>query len=152
MMREMDSSWHNYNELIRSTVPRPPSEYYRSNVFLGASYVAPFEVEAAVEEGYVENILWGSDYPHVEGTWAYEESEGDQNSTRAALRYASLELLRTHFAPWLARTLSGSTASTGRSSRPWPHESVHLRSTSSRGQSTPRRDYTLAFRRIGPWA
>jgi predicted TIM-barrel fold metal-dependent hydrolase len=45
-----------------------PSEYWRSNCFVGASFMARFEVDTRDEIG-VETITWGSDYPHVEGTW-----------------------------------------------------------------------------------
>jgi len=52
----------------RSHLSRKPSEYFRSNVFVGASCMARREVERRHEIG-LENILWGSDYPHPEGTW-----------------------------------------------------------------------------------
>ena len=46
-----------------------PSEYAKRNVFLGASFQARFEAEDAIEHDYWQNIIWGTDYPHVEGTW-----------------------------------------------------------------------------------
>ena len=52
----------------RSHLSRKPSEYFRRNVFVGASCMARREVELRHEIG-LENILWGSDYPHPEGTW-----------------------------------------------------------------------------------
>ena len=45
-------------------------------MFLGASFQARFEAEDAIENGYWRNILWGTDYPHVEGTWRSPE-DGD---------------------------------------------------------------------------
>jgi hypothetical protein len=45
-----------------------PSEYFRRNVFLGASCMPRREVEMRQQIG-VGNIMWGSDYPHPEGTW-----------------------------------------------------------------------------------
>jgi predicted TIM-barrel fold metal-dependent hydrolase len=45
-----------------------PSEYFRRNVFLGASCMPRREAELRFEIG-VENLVWGSDYPHPEGTW-----------------------------------------------------------------------------------
>jgi predicted TIM-barrel fold metal-dependent hydrolase len=47
---------------------RAPSEYWRSNCAIVASFMARFEAELRHEMG-VETILWGSDYPHLEGTW-----------------------------------------------------------------------------------
>ena len=52
----------------RSHLSRKPSEYFRRNVFVGASCMARREVELRREIG-LKNILWGSDYPHPEGTW-----------------------------------------------------------------------------------
>jgi len=47
-----------------------PSEYFRRNVFLGASCMPRREVEMRHQIG-VGNIMWGSDYPHPEGTWPH---------------------------------------------------------------------------------
>ena len=73
-MVELDSTWlsqADWNATLREQVPRRPSEYCESNVFVGASFLAPFEAARAVEEGYASQLLWGSDYPHIEGTWQY---------------------------------------------------------------------------------
>jgi predicted TIM-barrel fold metal-dependent hydrolase len=45
-----------------------PSEYFRRNVFLGASCMPRREVERRYEIG-LGNLMWGSDYPHPEGSW-----------------------------------------------------------------------------------
>jgi predicted TIM-barrel fold metal-dependent hydrolase len=47
-----------------------PSEYYARNVFVGASFLAPPEVDALDRIG-VDRLMWGSDYPHREGTFPY---------------------------------------------------------------------------------
>ena len=47
---------------------RRPSEYWRSNCLAGASFMHKAEVEMRHEIG-VEQILFGRDYPHPEGTW-----------------------------------------------------------------------------------
>jgi predicted TIM-barrel fold metal-dependent hydrolase len=47
---------------------RPPSEYWRQNCFIGGSFLAPFEVALRGQVG-VDNLMWGTDYPHQEGTW-----------------------------------------------------------------------------------
>ena len=45
-----------------------PSDYYRRNVAIGASCVprADLDLRAAIGP---DQIMWGSDYPHPEGTW-----------------------------------------------------------------------------------
>ena len=55
-----------------------PSEYYCRNVWIGSSFTTPRESAMRYEVG-VDRVMWGSDYPHREGTYPY---------TREALRYA----------------------------------------------------------------
>jgi len=52
----------------RSHLTMRPSEYFDRNVFLGASCMPRREALLRHEIG-VRNIMWGSDYPHPEGTW-----------------------------------------------------------------------------------
>jgi len=69
MIGEMDYS--------RSAVlPQSPSYYARRNCWYGASFPSPAEIVDRHHVG-IERILWGSDYPHYEGTFPY---------TREALR------------------------------------------------------------------
>jgi predicted TIM-barrel fold metal-dependent hydrolase len=74
-------------------VPRLPSEYFASNVFIGASFTSRDEAFAAVRDGMERNICWGSDYPHVEGTWAGPRADDEVPMTHRALRwtFAGLE-------------------------------------------------------------
>lgn len=58
-------------------LPLAPSSYWSSNCFLSGSFLAPYEVALRHDVG-VGNLMWGSDYPHTEGTWPY---------TRAAIRH-----------------------------------------------------------------
>jgi predicted TIM-barrel fold metal-dependent hydrolase len=51
-----------------SHLPLRPSEYFRRNVFLGASCMPRREAELRHEIG-LGNIMWGTDYPHPEGSW-----------------------------------------------------------------------------------
>jgi predicted TIM-barrel fold metal-dependent hydrolase len=93
-VREFDSAYHSNGWQIRDQVPRLPSDYLRDNVFIGASFMAPFEAEAAVRDGYATNVMWGRDYPHLEGTWQAPIDDDDhENMTRLSLRhtYAAIE-------------------------------------------------------------
>ena len=67
-------------------VPRRPSEYMKANVFFGASFASPFEVEQAVLHGLDTQLLWGSDYPHLEGTFVYPDGGDLPSVTRLVLR------------------------------------------------------------------
>lgn len=51
-------------------LPHRPSEYWAMNCYMAGSYMAPWEVGLRYEVG-VDNLLWGTDYPHQEGTWPY---------------------------------------------------------------------------------
>src|SRR5215475_10219070 len=53
-MDELDSVWsaQGANAALRSQVPRPPSEYAREHVYVGASFLAAFEALDAVEKDY----------------------------------------------------------------------------------------------------
>jgi predicted TIM-barrel fold metal-dependent hydrolase len=58
----------------RSHLSRKPSDYFRRNVFLGASCMPRREVDLRHAIG-LENIMWGSDYPHPEGSWPETEKQ-----------------------------------------------------------------------------
>ena len=51
-------------------LPLKPSEYFDRNVWIGASFPSPGEAEAMKVLG-THKIMWGSDYPHHEGTYPY---------------------------------------------------------------------------------
>ncbi len=91
---ELDAVWSFYdakrdeplNRALLEQVPRPPSEYMAENVFYGASFASPHEVGQAVAHGLDSQLLWGSDYPHLEGTFVYPEGQDMPSVTRLALR------------------------------------------------------------------
>ena len=85
-MLELDSVHMTFG-MHGDELPRMPSEYMRSNVFLGASFMSTFQAEEAWREGYAENVLWGRDYPHVEGTWAPRDDPDAEPITKLALRH-----------------------------------------------------------------
>jgi predicted TIM-barrel fold metal-dependent hydrolase len=55
---------------LRAALPRLPSEYWARNCFIGGSHLAAYEVAVRDQVG-LSNLLWGTDYPHIEGTWPY---------------------------------------------------------------------------------
>jgi predicted TIM-barrel fold metal-dependent hydrolase len=76
VLKEMDSIYltdtHSYGPTERERVPRLPSEYAAEQVFIGASFHSRFEAEDAIANGYEDRVIWGSDYPHFEGTYQYD--------------------------------------------------------------------------------
>jgi predicted TIM-barrel fold metal-dependent hydrolase len=52
-------------------LPRSATEYFRQNVWLGVSFPRIADVAAARDKLGIDKIMWGSDYPHDEGTYPY---------------------------------------------------------------------------------
>lgn len=92
VLKEMDSIYltdtRSYGPAERERVPRLPSEYASEQVWIGSSFQARFEAEAAIEQGYVDRVIWGSDYPHFEGTYQYDAvGPNGEPMTWASLRF-----------------------------------------------------------------
>lgn len=68
---EMYDMWN--SQRLRDRITKRPSDYWRSNCAITATFISRGEVEMRHEIG-VGNLLWGSDYPHPEGTWPYTET------------------------------------------------------------------------------
>jgi len=68
-----------------------PTGYFERQCYLGASFLPPHEGKLRHDIG-VDKLMWGSDYPHLEGTWpntmkALNETFGDypEDEIRAIL-------------------------------------------------------------------
>jgi len=63
----MDHWWHDHKGWMEPRLPEPPSTYFHRQFY------ATFEDDRAGiltrELMGVENLMWGSDYPHTEGTF-----------------------------------------------------------------------------------
>ncbi|HVM63321.1 MAG TPA: hypothetical protein VMU14_00570, partial [Acidimicrobiales bacterium] len=84
-MQELDSFYLSF--MFDVDMKKLPSEYLRQNVFLGASFISPWQAVDAVEHGYVDNVLWGRDYPHIEGVFQATTGPGEEPMTKLALRH-----------------------------------------------------------------
>jgi predicted TIM-barrel fold metal-dependent hydrolase len=82
---EFDQVWDRRGWMCREQCPRPPSEYLATNVFNANSLLhrSPEETHTAVSLGYAGNVMWGADYPHVEGTLTHPDGP---SSTRVAMQ------------------------------------------------------------------
>ncbi|MCH0558665.1 amidohydrolase family protein [Streptomyces sp. MUM 16J] len=76
---------------LAAGVGAPPSGVWRDHCFVGASFMRPHEVPLRERIG-VDKIMWGSDYPHDEGTFPH---------TREALRFAYADVPRAEAAAML---------------------------------------------------
>ena len=68
-LRSTYYSWLGHS--LRESLPRDPAEYFNDHIFVGASFMAHHEVELALREGIEHHFMWGTDYPHQEGTWPH---------------------------------------------------------------------------------
>ena len=50
-----------------SAMSLKPSEYWQRQCYIGASFLRPIEAHLPAEIG-IDRIMWGSDYPHTEGS------------------------------------------------------------------------------------
>ena len=55
---------------LRRELPMKPSDYYRRNCYVGASFMNEGEWDTRYEVG-VDRLMWGTDYPHLEGWWPH---------------------------------------------------------------------------------
>jgi hypothetical protein len=48
--------------------PKGASDYFQQNCFVGTSQPTPADITAALDILGIDKVMWGSDYPHEEGT------------------------------------------------------------------------------------
>ena len=73
---------HNYFDVqfsaklgdFKSHLSMSPTEYFRRNVGIGASCIGRPDVELRHQLG-LNQIMWGSDYPHPEGAWPHTHKQ-----------------------------------------------------------------------------
>ena len=94
-----------------SALPRSASEYFAQNVWVGASFPAPGRHRGRATCCRPDRVMWGSDYPHDEGTAPFTREHLRQVMRRPTRGGASGRSS--------ARTRRSSTASISTRSRRW---------------------------------
>lgn len=56
---------------FRSNLTMKPSEYFARNCWIGASALFDEGSTAVRKEIGINNVMWGTDYPHPEGSWPH---------------------------------------------------------------------------------
>jgi predicted TIM-barrel fold metal-dependent hydrolase len=74
-----------------------PSEYFARNCWIGASFIRPIEATLRHDIG-IDRLMWGSDYPHTEGSYPY---------SREALRASFADATPTELRAMLATNAAG---------------------------------------------
>lgn len=54
--------------MMQGIISKLPSDYFGTNIFVGASTMSKEEIRRRHSIG-VDCVMWGTDYPHPEGTW-----------------------------------------------------------------------------------
>jgi predicted TIM-barrel fold metal-dependent hydrolase len=71
LLDRMDEQYHSpFERGIVDQLSKSPSQYWASNCYVGASFMSRGECAVRDRIG-VDRILWGADYPHIEGTWPH---------------------------------------------------------------------------------
>lgn len=135
---------------LRDQVPHLPSEYLHQHVYIGGSFLSRSEARTAVEEGYADRVMWGSDYPHMEGTFQV----GDVSFGRLSLRFAFAGLAEDD-----VRAMVGGTAAAvyGLDLHALEREAARIAAPtfaelSEPLDAVPPGGSPFAFRTMGPWA
>jgi predicted TIM-barrel fold metal-dependent hydrolase len=80
LLAQMDASLKSVRETLsigelrfkpEHVLPKSATEYARQNVWVGLSFPAVADVEGACSVLGLARIMWGSDFPHDEGTYPY---------------------------------------------------------------------------------
>lgn len=66
---DMDYIYQNYNSQLDPQLPMKPSAYWHRQCYV--SFITDPVAMRLVDIIGEDNMMWGSDYPHAEGTWCY---------------------------------------------------------------------------------
>ena len=58
--------------LLKGKISKLPSDYFGENIFIGASTMSKEEIRRRHVLG-CDVVMWGTDYPHPEGTWPHTQ-------------------------------------------------------------------------------
>jgi predicted TIM-barrel fold metal-dependent hydrolase len=67
LIERMDEAARSHADWVKPKLSRPPSEIIRTNVH--ATFQNDKAILLTLDVTGVPSLLWGSDYPHLEGTW-----------------------------------------------------------------------------------
>ncbi|WTW92519.1 amidohydrolase family protein [Streptomycetaceae bacterium NBC_01309] len=146
------------NARLAAQVPELPSHYLHRNVYIGGSFLSRTEAVGAIRDGYADRIMWGSDYPHMEGTYQYQRPE-TPDAERVAMGKLSIRWTFAGLDRDAVRAMLGGTAAkvygldpaalaaTARTigAMTWGEIDAPL-------EAVPAGASPFAFRTVGPWA
>jgi predicted TIM-barrel fold metal-dependent hydrolase len=74
MLDRLDEQYRSpFERGVDEVLSKSPTEYWLSNCYVGASFMSRAECDIRDRIG-VDRIMWGADYPHIEGTWPHSQA------------------------------------------------------------------------------
>jgi hypothetical protein len=67
----MDEAYRQHGMFVRPRLSRLPSEIIRQQVY--ASFQHDISAVQIIEDTQYDNVMWGDDYPHLEGTYGHTQ-------------------------------------------------------------------------------
>jgi len=67
----MDEAYRQHGMFVRPRLSRLPSEIIRDQVY--ASFQHDISAVQVIEDTHYDNVMWGDDYPHLEGTYGHTQ-------------------------------------------------------------------------------
>lgn len=67
----MDEAYRQHGMFVRPRLSRLPSEIIREQVY--ASFQHDISAVQIIEDSHYDNVMWGDDYPHLEGTYGHTQ-------------------------------------------------------------------------------
>jgi predicted TIM-barrel fold metal-dependent hydrolase len=67
----MDEAYRQHGMFVRPRLSRLPSEIVRQQVY--ASFQHDISAVQVIEDTHYHNVMWGDDYPHLEGTYGHTQ-------------------------------------------------------------------------------
>src|SRR2546423_5545258 len=67
----MDEAYRQHGMFVRPRLSRLPSEIVRQQVY--ASFQHDISAVQIIEDTHYNNVMWGDDYPHLEGTYGHTQ-------------------------------------------------------------------------------
>ena len=81
LLTAMDEAYHKHHFWVRPKLAKLPSEYFRLHG-MASFQEDPPGLDLAERYRLVDNLMWGNDYPHHEGTWPHSAQAIERTMSR----------------------------------------------------------------------
>ena len=81
LLTAMDEAYRKHHFWVRPKLAKLPSEYFRLHG-MASFQEDPPGLDLAERYGLLDNLMWGNDYPHHEGTWPHSAEAIERTMSR----------------------------------------------------------------------